>query len=207
MSEQSILTPTEAASHPAAGTSYLEWGAIFGGSMLAGAMSVVLLQFGAGIGLSLGSPTLPDGSVSWNVLVAGLWVVTVAIASSAAGGYIAGRMRSRRNDAVETEVGFRDGAHGLVVWAVATLLTGLFIVAVSSLSAIGAAATTNETSVETTADMLRIGGNIASIFAFTTAAGSAIGAATAWFAAVSGGKHRDTNLSLDGIVPRPFRKA
>ncbi|MGB5832827.1 MAG: hypothetical protein WBG92_12660, partial [Thiohalocapsa sp.] len=50
---------------------YLEWSALFGGMAVAGAIALVLLQFGAAIGLSLGEPTLADGAASWNVLVAG----------------------------------------------------------------------------------------------------------------------------------------
>ncbi|MEH6741799.1 MAG: hypothetical protein V7695_25075, partial [Sulfitobacter sp.] len=37
------------------------------------------------------------------------------------------------------------------------------------------------------------------IIAFATAAGSALGAAAAWFASVSGGKHRDESTSYNTI--------
>ena len=78
------LTAVTSTSEP--GSSYLEWGAIWGGATVAGAMSVVFLQFAAGVGLAVGEPTLQDGSASWNVMVAGLWVAVVALESSAAGG-------------------------------------------------------------------------------------------------------------------------
>lgn len=188
------------------GTSYLEWGAIFGGATIAGSISVILLQFGAGAGLAMGSPTLPDGGASWNVLVAGLWLAVVALASASAGGYIAGRMRSRRDDAVESEVEFRDGTHGLTVWAVSTLTVALLMAVITALSAIGSVAAVAGTDVEASADVVRLTANVSNIFNFATAAGSALGAAAAWFAATLGGQHRDEGLSVHEIVPASFRR-
>jgi hypothetical protein len=43
-----------------AGSSYLEWGGIFGGGVIACAISVVFLQFGSSAGLALGSPAYSD---------------------------------------------------------------------------------------------------------------------------------------------------
>ena len=40
-------------------TSYVEWGAVLAGAVLAASLSFVLLTFGTGIGLSLLSPILP----------------------------------------------------------------------------------------------------------------------------------------------------
>lgn len=189
------------------GSSYLEWGAVFGGTAVAGAMSVVLLQFGAGVGLALGSPTLEDGSASWNVLAAGLWLAIVALASSTAGGYIAGRMRSRWGDAVEAEVEFRDGTHGLVVWGASTVAVGVLMAAITAASAVGAGtAAAGAPPSEPTADLLRLTANVSTIFSFATAAGAALGAAAAWYAATLGGEHRDKGLSIHEVVPKRFRR-
>jgi hypothetical protein len=54
-----------------------------------------------------------------------LYLILVALTAYALGGYIAGRMRNRVNAAGAEEVEFRDGTHGLLVWALATLLTAL----------------------------------------------------------------------------------
>ncbi|MEQ9126001.1 MAG: hypothetical protein RIM80_25945, partial [Alphaproteobacteria bacterium] len=86
------------------GESYLEWGAVLGGAAVAVAITVTLSQFGAAVGLGLGAPVLEGGGASWQVLVAGLWLVLVAFASAAGGGYLAGRMRSRFGDAEPSEV-------------------------------------------------------------------------------------------------------
>lgn len=184
------------------GAAYLEWGAVFGGAIIAIAISVVLLQFGAGVGLAVGDPVLENGSPSWNVLVAGMWVILVALTSASAGGYIAGRMRSRRGDAIEAEVEFRDGTHGLAVWATSTVVVSLAAGAIALVSAIG----TDPVPVATTDEILRIAGNISIIFTFATAAGAFLGAAAGWYSAVIGGQHRDQGLSVHEIVPRAFRR-
>lgn len=179
----------------------LEWGAATGGAALALAIAVVLTQFGAAAGLSLHEPFLADGSASWSVFLAGLWVMLVAIASTAAGGYLAGRLRARVGDAKPDEAEFRDGAHGLVVWAVATLVAVLVAAALAS-PALQAAS-----DIEPTAAQARIIANAGAIFGFASVAAAAISAAAAWFAAIEGGKHRDEGLSVDVAVPRWLRKA
>jgi len=186
-----------------AGSSYLEWGGIFGGGVIACAISVVFLQFGSSAGLGLGSPTLAHGGASWNVLVAGLWVVVVAIASSAAGGYVAGRMRTRSGDGNESESEFRDGIHGIAVWALATLGAAFFLAMIAGNGAANVVNAADGGDSETT---IRLSANIKAIFSFATAAGSALGAAAAWFAATTGGEHRDQGIAFHQIVPVLLRK-
>lgn len=202
-SEGELATAVASTTNPE--VSYLEWGAILGGAVLAGTITMVLLQFGSAVGLVAGSAFLEDGSTSWNVLVAGLWIVLVAISSSAAGGYIAGRMRSRRGNATEDEVEFRDGTHGLVTWGAATLIVSALVTGLAALSAIGASASAQQ--VDMTAAIVRASANFSTILAFSTAAGSALGAAAAWFAAILGGMHRDQGLSVHELVPKMLRRS
>lgn len=190
------------------GVAYLEWGSIFGGIVIAGAISLVLGQFGAAVGLTIGEPTLADGSASWNVLVAGLWLVLVAIASASGGGYLSGRMRARRDDAVEAEVEVRDGTHGLVVWAGATLMAAIVTSLSAGFSALAGAVLVDAGAVTEAASdtIVRLASNSSVIFAFATAAGAALAAAAAWFAGIAGGAHRDAGLSIHEVVPSAFRK-
>ncbi|MGD1876680.1 MAG: hypothetical protein ACFB13_04175 [Kiloniellaceae bacterium] len=184
-----------------------------GGLAVAWAISVVLLQFGATAGLALGAPTLADGATSWNVLAAGLWVVLVSIASASAGGYLAGRMRARHGDGTENEVEVRDGVHGLVVWAGATVGVAL-VTALAGLLASAAAGSLpnpmpnalNNPATGLSDDVLRLADNGSLIFGFATAAGAALAAAAAWFAATTGGQHRDEGLSVHRVVPALFRR-
>jgi hypothetical protein len=171
--------------------------------VIACAISVVLLQFGASAGLALGSPTLANGGASWNVLVAGLWLVIVATASSAAGGYVAGRMRTRWEDSDESESEFRDGIHGIAVWALATLGAALFFATIGDN---GAAAVVNPDDAQVNETTARLSANITAIFSFATAAGSALGAAAAWFAAITGGEHRNQGIAFHNVVPVLLRK-
>jgi hypothetical protein len=138
-------------------TSYVDWPAILAGTVFATAISFVLLTFGSALGLSLASPYEGAGMpLFWFAIVAALWLLWVQISSFIAGGYLTGRLRRRKYDATEDESDIRDGSHGLIVWALGSLL-GAFI-AVSGIS--GAA--------KTVADS-----------ASTVAAGAAMGAGAA----------------------------
>ena len=186
------------------GHGVFEWSPILGGSAIAIAISIVLLQFGTGIGLSAADPILEGGTASWVVLAAGIWVVWVAAVSSASGGYVAGRMRTRRTGATDSEAEFRDGVHGVAVWAIATIGAMLGSSILTALASVGGAAASE--AAEPSAEALRIIKNSAIIFAFSVAAGSALGLAAAWFCAIMGGEHRDNGVDYHLIVPAPLRK-
>jgi hypothetical protein len=132
-SPASYSAPTPAA----AGTSFVEWGAVFAGAVLAAAISFVLLTFGAAIGLSATSPW-PNAGASTKVIasIAVFWAIAQQIGAYMAGGYVAGRMRSRWHETGH-EAEFRDGLHGGLVWAVGVVLSAALF-----LSAAGSAATT-----------------------------------------------------------------
>lgn len=118
---QPITTPQTAVAD--VGISYVDWQAIIAGAVLSTAISVVLITFGAGIGLSMTSLEAGEGvSMRWMTIAAGIWFVWVVVSSNAAGGYLAGRMRRRIGDATADESETRDGAHGLLVWALGALL-------------------------------------------------------------------------------------
>ena len=120
--------------------SYIDWPAIIAGTVLATAISFVLLTFGSAIGLSLTSAYEGRGmTLFWFAIAAALWVLWVQISSFMAGGYLTGRMRRRNYDATEYESDIRDGSHGLVMWAVAVLLGAL--IAFSGVSAVLSTAT------------------------------------------------------------------
>lgn len=104
--------------------SYVDWPAIFGGAVLAAAIAFVLWTFGSGVGLSMVSAEPGEGiSLRWLTIATGIWFIWVAVSSFSAGGYLAGRLRRRIGDATEDEVETRDGAHGVLVWAVAALIS------------------------------------------------------------------------------------
>lgn len=130
---------------------YLEWGPVIAGAIGAGAISFVLLTFGSALGLSAISPYPYRGlSAPTFLVVATLYIALVQVCSYAAGGYLAGRMRSPWVDGAETERHFRDGAHGFAVWAlglvisaavVASGVSGAAKTAIEATSAVTAGAT------------------------------------------------------------------
>ena len=112
---------------------YVDWGAVFAGAVLAAAVSLLFTSFGSAIGLTMSSTDVrEDVPAHWYLVATGLWFIWVSVSSVMAGGYLAGRMRRRIEDASEHEVEVRDGAHGLLVWAFAVLIGG-------TLAAIGVA--------------------------------------------------------------------
>lgn len=130
---------------------YLEWGPVIAGAIGAAAISFVLLTFGSALGLSAISPYPYRGlSAPTFLVVATLYIALVQVCSYAAGGYLAGRMRSPWADGAESERHFRDGAHGFAVWAlglvisaavVASGVSGAAKTAIEAASAVTAGAT------------------------------------------------------------------
>jgi predicted transcriptional regulator len=103
---------------------YPEWGPIIAGAIAAAALALVLHAFALAVGLSVSStsPTWRDASFAL-VLLSGLYILLAAIAAYGLGGYLAGLMRARPAAPEDTDV--RDGMHGLLAWALATLLSAV----------------------------------------------------------------------------------
>jgi hypothetical protein len=105
------------------------WGAIFAGAVVAVSVSLVLVTLGAGLGFASISPWSEHGLSAGAFSVAStIWLIVTQWLSAAAGGYIAGRLRQRWLATHTHEVFFRDTAHGLVTWAVATLVVASILV-------------------------------------------------------------------------------
>jgi len=124
---------------------------VVAGAIVAAAIASVLQAFAAAIGLAVSStsPTWRDASFTlWTL--SGLYLFFVALVSYGCGAYLAGRVRSTwATSKDETE--FRDGAHGVLVWALATLLTATLAfgaaAAAARLVATGSGATGSSSSV------------------------------------------------------------
>jgi hypothetical protein len=102
--------------------SYMDWAAILAGAATAAAIATLSATFGAAIGLSAVSLEPGEGSVTLAMILGAVWLVVTLVASYASGGYIAGRMRRRVDQAKADEVSVHDGLNGLAVWAVGTLV-------------------------------------------------------------------------------------
>lgn len=104
--------------------SAVSWKAIFAGATASAAITLVLVAFGAGVGFSVVSPWSDQGiSATTFTISAGIYLVVIAMLSSTVGGYLAGRLRTQWHSVHEHERYFRDSAHGVVTWALATVVT------------------------------------------------------------------------------------
>ncbi len=104
-------------------TSGVSWAAILAGGLVALVTTLVLLLIGAGIGLTQVSPWGGDGAtVSTLAIGTAIWLIVTQWISSGLGGYVAGRLRTPWTGGRRDEVLFRDTAHGLLTWALATIV-------------------------------------------------------------------------------------
>src|ERR1700709_1755492 len=100
----------------------VSWPAVAAGAVVSCALTLVLLAFGIGLGLSVISPWSGAGvSATTFKIGTGLYLIVIAMLSSSIGGYIAGRLRTRWVGVHSDEVYFRDTAHGFIAWAFAAV--------------------------------------------------------------------------------------
>src|ERR1700730_1908858 len=119
----------------------VSWAAVAAGAVGAAALALLLIAFGAGLGLSAVSPWSDSGiSASTFKTGTGIYLVCVAVMSSAVGGSLAARLRARWVGAHTHEVFFRDTAHGFIAWAFATLLSASALSSVTGYLANGTVA-------------------------------------------------------------------
>lgn len=103
----------------------VSWGAVLAGAAASAALSFILLILGFGLGLSAVSPwSYNDVAIGKSTII---WLAFMQLASAGIGGYMAGRLRVKWVGVHTDEVYFRDTAHGLLAWAVATLLTAALL--------------------------------------------------------------------------------
>ncbi|MHB1677504.1 MAG: hypothetical protein ACYCSS_08195 [Sulfuriferula sp.] len=107
-------------------TSGVTWSAVFAGAVAAAALSLILLILGIGLGLSSVSPWSYTSSKEIGTSTIA-WLAFMQLASSAIGGYLAGRLRVKWSNVHTDEVYFRDTAHGLLAWAVAALISAVVL--------------------------------------------------------------------------------
>ena len=117
------------------------WGAIIAGAVVACASTLLLFAFAVGGGLTAISPWDGEGLSATKISVAaGVGLVSMAVIASGLGGYITGRMRHAWEDVHEHERFFRDSGHGVVTWALATLISATVLAAAATHIVAGATA-------------------------------------------------------------------
>ncbi|MCC0805085.1 PhnA-like protein [Methylobacterium sp. W2] len=110
----------------------VSWGAIFAGAVTALVTQVILNMVGVGIGLSSVGPVAADNPAASTLsLSAGVWFIVSGIVAALVGGFIAGRLSGK-------PVTGAAGLHGLVSWAVTTLVV-LYLITSAAGGLIGGA--------------------------------------------------------------------
>jgi hypothetical protein len=121
----------------AAGKSAASWPAILAGAFVAVSASLVLVVLGSGLGFAAVSPWPGHGaSASGLTVSSAIWLIVTQWISAALGGYVAGRLRTKWTGTHTHEVFFRDTAHGLITWSVATVFVA-WVIAASASSMLG----------------------------------------------------------------------
>lgn len=111
----------------------VSWPAVLAGAVASLALTLVLLSFGTGLGFSVVSPWGNYGvSATTFKIGTGLYFIVMAMISSAIGGYLAGRLRTKWVGVHTTEVLFRDTAHGFLAWAAASVIGAVLLASPAS---------------------------------------------------------------------------
>jgi hypothetical protein len=96
--------------------SQVAWGAVFAGAAIALVMQIIFNMIGLGVGLSTLDVAQGDTPSASSMSVgAGIWFVVSGILAAGLGGYIAGRLSGKAS-------GSTTAYHGLISWAVSTLV-------------------------------------------------------------------------------------
>jgi len=129
------------------------WGAIIAGAVAAVATTLILVVLGSGLGLAAVSPWYHSGASAAKVGVAAIaWLVVVQWLSSAIGGYLAGRLRTKWTGIHSHEIFFRDTAHGFLAWCVASVAGAVLLAGAGAVTLGGAAAGASGAAIGRAAD-------------------------------------------------------
>jgi len=215
---------------PSASQPHVAWCAVLGGASITTAFGLILLAFGAALGLGVSSPYDGEGlSPVAFAIAAGLYLLWVQVMSFYFGGYVTGRLHPRAPGVSDHEADVRDGLHGLIMW-------GVGVVAAAVIAAVGVggvsadlrkspdpatasvaqvarqqidAAAVNERAVGPAAADASLAQRRAEIArkgsvvaGFITAASLLVGAAAAFFGAHAGGHHRDKSVEWTFFTSR-----
>lgn len=166
--------------------SYVEWTSIAAGTMLAVALSLVMLQFGAAVGIADFDNMRTNLPSREHMIYGTVYALLVQLFAFTIGGYVAGRMRAPVAGSPIHEREVRDGIHGVLVWA-----TGTVVVAIVAYIA---HMNVTQAEMELAKDVIQKRHTISVILAFAAASTSLVSGVAAFVAATKGGDHRDNTV-------------
>ena len=118
----------------------ISWGAVFAGAVIGLVTHVILNMLGIGVGLSTVDAVAGDSpSASSFSIGAGIWWVVSGIVAAALGGYLAGRLSGKPSQSTTAY-------HGLISWALSTLIV-VYLLSSAASGLIGGAMSTASTAL------------------------------------------------------------
>ena len=188
--EEVVVGPAAAAAGRAT-----DWGAMIGGALAAIAVSIILFTAGSGFGLSTVEPwSFANRAPETFAIGAAIWLIVMQWLSAGFGGYLAGRLRAKWIGPRTDEVLFRDTAHGLLAWALATVIVATLL----TLGTLGTTAAVIATGSPPAADAAAAAATVseeareaAANFSIVTAISLLVGGFIGAVAGALGGYHRD----------------
>jgi len=180
----------------------VSWNAIWAGAVVSLATGLILTLLAAGFGFSLSFGGIAShASLTSFTPMVGAGAIAVQVVAAGLGGYLAGRLRHVWLYVHVDEAHFRDTAHGLVAWAVSTLLGVLLVTLVlipyaQQLAGPSIAATP----VAVAADDAARATNILAQSSFFAGVGLLLSAFTAAVAARVGGLQSEAALARLGVA-------
>jgi pyruvate/2-oxoglutarate dehydrogenase complex dihydrolipoamide acyltransferase (E2) component len=113
----------------------VSWGAVIAGATIALVVQIILNMVGIGVGLSTIDVAAGDSPSAGSLSIgAGLWWVISGIVAAGLGGYIAGRLSGKASQSTTAY-------HGLIAWAVSTLIV-VYLLSSAASGLIGGALST-----------------------------------------------------------------
>jgi hypothetical protein len=180
-----VIVPEASVESSASG---VHWGAIFAGAVGAVGVTIILVSLGPGLGLATVSPWTPSSTTPATFgIAAGIWLIITQWLSAGLGGYLAGRLREKWVGVRTDEVLFRDTAHGLLAWALATII----VVALLIVGSGAVAAATPAPAAPISPEAAEPARKAAISFSFFSSLSFLIGAFIGAVAGALGGYHRD----------------
>jgi hypothetical protein len=169
-----------------------DWGAITGGALGAIAVSIILFTAGSGFGLSTVEPwSFANRAPETFARGAAIWLVVMQWLSAGFGGYLAGRLRAKWVGPRTDEVLFRDTAHGLLAWALATVIVAVLFTLGTLGTSAAVVAAEGAPATDAAATLTEEARKVAANFSIVTAISLLVGAFIGAVAAALGGYHRD----------------
>ena len=177
---------------PAAAGRATDWGAIIGGALAAISVSIILFTAGSGFGLSTVEPwSFANRAPESFAIGAAIWLIVMQWLSAGFGGYLAGRLRAKWIGPRTDEVLFRDTAHGLLAWALATVIVAALLTLGTLGTSAAVVATEGAAPAQAAAAMTEETREAAANFSIVTAISLLVGGFIGAVAGALGGYHRD----------------